>query len=251
MTENQSNQHNSNPDDPALPANETVINLEHERQDILGVRKFDASRRRYQFALALIDDNGKNLTVADIGGGAGEFTQLLRNQGYNTLLVDGNANSVATEQKKGSDAVQADLNVGLNEIPDCSVDGAVSLEVIEHIVPAEHLLREIFRIVKPGGFVVISTPNFSYVLDRIAYLFGKDVKEEGYHFRFYTKRKLRDMISAAGFEIVETQSFGGVIGINFLLKLVTFGKLRLPPVAFPSSCESLLARTFVYRLRRS
>lgn len=230
--------------------NNVTINKQHDRQDIDRVRTFDANRHRYRFAISLIEEQGNGLKVADIGGGAGEFTEILRSFGYKTLLVDGNPNSVQQEVEKGSEAIQVDLNKGLPGIENESVDGVVCLEVIEHIVPAEQLLSEIQRILKPGGFFVMSTPNFSYILDRLAYLLGKDAKEEGYHFRFYTKNKLRNMLKDAGFEMENTASFGGVLGINFLLRVVTLGKVRIQPVQFPDFCESLLGRTFVYRLKK-
>ncbi len=233
-----------------MPNEQVTINLHHERQDIQGTRTFDANRHRYRFALNLIPNAQPGERLADVGGGAGEFVELLRRKGYQTLLIDGNAISVEREQQRGFQSIHVDLNKGIDGVGDGSVDGAVCLEVIEHIVPAEHLLQEIHRIVKPGGFVILSTPNFSYILDRIAYAMGADAKEEGYHFRFYTKRKIRGMIQAAGFRVIETQTFGGLIGINFILKCMTFGRVRVPPVAIPESLESFLGRTFVYKLER-
>lgn len=233
-----------------MPNEQVAINLHHERQDIQGIRTFDPNRHRYRFALNLIPNAKPGVRLADVGGGAGEFVELLRRKGYETLLIDGNATSVEREQQRGFPATQVDLNKGIDNVGDSSVDGAVCLEVIEHIVPAEHLLHEIHRIVKPGGFVILSTPNFAYILDRIAYAMGADAKEEGYHFRFYTKTKLRGMIQAAGFRVIKTQTFGGLIGINFILKCLTFGRVRVPPVAIPEFLESVLGRTFVYKLER-
>lgn len=233
-----------------MPNEQVTVNLFHERQDIQGTRTFDANRHRYRFALNLIPNAEPGERLADVGGGAGEFVELLRRKGYGTLLIEGNATSVEREKKRGFQAIQVDLNKSIYGVGDGSVDGAVCLEVIEHIVPAENLLQEIHRIVRPGGFVILSTPNFAYILDRFAYAMGADAKEEGYHFRFYTKSKLRGMVQAAGFRVIKTQTFGGLIGINFVLKCITLGRVRVPPVAIPEFLESVFGRTFVYKLER-
>ena len=97
--------------------------------------------------------------------------------------------------------------------------------------------------------MVLSTPNYAYLVDRIAYAFGRDVKEEGYHFRFFTKSKLQGMLTGARLEMVDSASFGGLLGINFIFKLLTLGKFRIKPIQIPRIFESLFARTFVYRVQ--
>jgi SAM-dependent methyltransferase len=44
--------------------------------------------------------------------------------------------------------------------PDNSFDTVVSTEVLEHVPDPQRALREMFRVVKPGGFVIVSTPLY-------------------------------------------------------------------------------------------
>lgn len=226
-----------------------VINLHHPRQDINRARDYDSSRRRYRFAESLLPASEGDKILADIGGGAGEFVAIARDHGFRTILVDGNATSVKRERERGFEAHQADLIKGIPMIPDASVDVVVALEVIEHIVPAEQLLQEFRRIAKPEADVIISTPNFGFMKDRLRYLRGDDVKEEGYHYRFYTKRKLQGMICDAGMEVDRRASMGSALGLNLFLRYATFGKLKINQFVCPAIYESWLASTFVWRAR--
>jgi 2-polyprenyl-3-methyl-5-hydroxy-6-metoxy-1,4-benzoquinol methylase len=52
--------------------------------------------------------------------------------------------------------LQQDLN---EKLPDCHFDAVIAAEVIEHLENPRFMLRELFRILKPGGTAIISTPN--------------------------------------------------------------------------------------------
>jgi SAM-dependent methyltransferase len=82
-------------------------------------------------------------------------------------------------------------------IADNSYDTIVSFQVIEHI-PNDHLfLQEIYRVLKPGGKVIISTPNINHTLSR-----------NPWHEREYKPEELIDL--AAGiFDSVQAKGIGG------------------------------------------
>jgi SAM-dependent methyltransferase len=54
---------------------------------------------------------------------------------------------------------QADLNRSPYPLEDASADVAVAVETIEHLENPRALMRELTRIVRPGGLVIVTTPN--------------------------------------------------------------------------------------------
>lgn len=59
--------------------------------------------------------------------------------------------------------VVADLNEGLPDLPDDSVDEIVTQHTLEHVENFMPLMRELHRIVRPGGKITITVPHFSNV----------------------------------------------------------------------------------------
>jgi 2-polyprenyl-3-methyl-5-hydroxy-6-metoxy-1,4-benzoquinol methylase len=103
-------------------------------------------------ALAARDAGG---VLADVGCGTGELWLALRGRFRRCIGVD------AVRYEGLPPDVEfhaADLEAGL-PLPDASVDAAAAVEVIEHLENPRAFVRELARIVRPGGWVVVTTPN--------------------------------------------------------------------------------------------
>jgi ubiquinone/menaquinone biosynthesis C-methylase UbiE len=68
---------------------------------------------------------------------------------------------------------------------------------LEHIEQQDEALRELIRVLKPQGILVISVPR--YYPERICWLISSEYhNKEGGHIRIYTKKNLRKMIAKYG-----------------------------------------------------
>jgi len=176
-----------------------------------------------------------------------EFSQRLRELGYQVTFTDLNPNSVAHASSLGFESHQIDFNLGLPGIDDAGFDAVVMLEVIEHIVNAEHLLSEVRRVLKPGGVLVLSTPNFAWWYNRLRILSGRLSHDEGYHYRFFTRRSLERQLRVAGLQPEAWQFSSPAYGVNRLRRKV-WGKGRVS-VLVPGSTGPLLGQTLFVRAR--
>ena len=95
-----------------------------------------------------------------------------------------------------------DLNFETDSLPiqDNSIDVVMSLAVIEHIHNPEIFLNEIYRVLKPGGFVYLSTPNFK--------LCFKDFYNDCTHVKPYTPESLEMVLGIFNFQ--NPQTFPGL-----------------------------------------
>ncbi|MFY0651411.1 MAG: class I SAM-dependent methyltransferase [Cyclobacteriaceae bacterium] len=84
-----------------------------------------------------------------------------------------------------------------NGLEDNSFDVVISFQVIEHVQQDKKFLQEIHRVLKPGGKVIITTPNIKMTLTR-----------NPWHVREYTNAQLTDLASSV-FEHVEMKGIAG------------------------------------------
>jgi 2-polyprenyl-3-methyl-5-hydroxy-6-metoxy-1,4-benzoquinol methylase len=96
--------------------------------------------------------------LLDFGSGTGQFTTRLRDAGRYRSVTGADLFPRAATLSADIRWVQGDLNDVL-PLPDRSFDVVVAAEVIEHLENPRAVCREIFRLLRPGGIAVITTPN--------------------------------------------------------------------------------------------
>lgn len=202
-------------------------------------RPQDANRPWYEKALALWP--GKIMNAIDLGCGAGEFSQNIKPLVRFLTGVDFSQKYVDRLKKIGLKAVRADLNQPL-KLKSSQFDLAVSLEVIEHLINHELFLKEIHRLLKPGGYLIISTPNIAWWGYRLEAVLGRPPKKEGYHLRFFTHHSLIRLLRRSGFKIIKTNSFTTLPFLNRYLPKPIYPKIRFWP--------NLLAQDLVFLCRK-
>lgn len=225
-----------------------VNNVWNVRQGTVGsVRAFDSARPWYRFASALLERVPSGGAALDVGCGVGEFLEHLAARGFQAQGVDGNAAQVAEVAARGYTAQVVDLE---RELPfaDGTFELVTCLEVIEHIAQAEFLLGEVARILKPQGFLLLSTPNFGFLNHRLHYLRGSTPIQEGIHLRFFTRRRLEECFAQAHLKLVARNSFG----VRPVVSAVETRLARRMPktVGMPLVFETLFASNFVFLAQR-
>ena len=156
------------------------------------------------------------ITVLDWGCGKGQITYLLRRRGFQVTSCD--VESVAQDSAFGQDTPIIDhfemsvipLQLA-SELPfgDSSFDCIVSFGVLEHVPSDEDSMKELRRVLKPGGQLFITfLPYFLSWTQAAARRRG-----EAYHERLYSRRRVRELARGARFE-VESVRFGQLFPKN-------------------------------------
>lgn len=104
----------------------------------------------------------------DIGSGHGDLIQLLRSR----FDVQSSACDYTDSLMKLVDVKVCVANLNTQGLPyqDSIFDLVTCTEVIEHLEHYRYTLREIYRVLKPGGTLVLSTPNILNLKSRIRFL---------------------------------------------------------------------------------
>ena len=132
-----------------------------------------------------------HLHLLDIGCGAGNMIHHLSRYGR-VRGVEVDARPVAVARQRGYEVDLGDAGRGL-AYPDATFDIVTALDVIEHNQDDLSILREAHRVLKPGGYLVVTTPAFMWLWSY------NDVLNA--HVRRYDIPTLRARLEQARFEV--------------------------------------------------
>jgi 2-polyprenyl-3-methyl-5-hydroxy-6-metoxy-1,4-benzoquinol methylase len=232
------------------PKRYRLVNLASEKQDVHRLRPARPRLHRFRVAATLLPPaHERGVRCLELGGGRGEFAQVLTSKGYDVALVDASETNIRLAREAGYEAYERDLNEDLGLFESESFEGAVMLDVIEHVVRAEDLVEETFRVLKPGGFLLLSTPNFAWWFERAKIAAGKPPVAEGYHYRFFTRKTCKALLEQRGFVIAAEAYTTPAFGINFVRRKL-FAETRLH-VSVPAPTAAFLAETIFLRAEKA
>lgn len=154
---------------------------------------------------------GANVLDAPCGGSAA-LTMALIEKGFHAIGADVDPEA---ETRLGNAFLRIDLNMPL-PWPDQSFEAIFSTEGIEHLENHFSFLREMCRILKPGGILVITTPNITALRSRVRFFgsgfFGRDSRPLNessrhplHHIGLATFSELRYELHMSGFRLMEVR----------------------------------------------
>ena len=129
------------------------------------VRRTKHQIRRRDVALALLEGMARG-RVLDAPCGQGLLARALARAGHEVWACDLDPDALAASHDVRFHV--ADLNASL-PYPDAFFDAVVSLEGVEHLTRPAACLTEFARVLRPGGRLVLTTPNVNNVQSRAHY----------------------------------------------------------------------------------
>lgn len=172
------------------------------------IQNRDTIDHLHRYAIAANYTNGK--TVLDIASGEGYGTNLLAGNAAFAYGVDIDAGAIANAQQKYKKQ-NLKFSVGsADSIPleDRSVDVVVSFETLEHHDKHQEMMREVKRVLKPGGLLLLSTPDKLYYSDKRNF-------QNQFHVKELYKQEFVDLVSGH-FKNVQLLSQTYINGISLI-----------------------------------
>ncbi len=177
--------------------------------------------------------------LLDIGCYDGHIAFLLKNcLGNNCKAygIDIARKTIELALQKGIHAKICDIEKGI-EFESNLFDYVFAGEIIEHLYDTDYFLREVKRVLKPNGILILTTPNFLSFGRRLFYLFGKGIfMEQSFslpenaagHIRYFTFETLKDLLILHKFEQIaafsDTVTFPGFLSDVPAKIFPTFGR---------------------------
>ncbi len=166
-----------------------------------------SERRRIQLIAKMVPDTGVR-TVLDIGCGNGELSELLARRGMRVISTDIGFDNI----RRASAIVNSRLDSGRTGSPvrfiqgdvyrlpykNGSFDAVIASEIIEHLEYPPDAFSEAARVLRPGGFFVVSTPYMEKIPYTLCIHCNKKTPVNA-HLHSFDEGVLSGLFSDAGF----------------------------------------------------
>jgi len=106
--------------------------------------------------LNLINSESQRGKILDIGAGVGDFLSVAKKDGWEIIGVEPSEKAKAIAKNKGVTFVES-----LNDLENNSFDVITMWHVLEHVPDLENQIKELKRLIKPSGTIIIAVPNFN------------------------------------------------------------------------------------------
>jgi len=165
----------------------------------------------------LIQKYASGTNLLDIGCAQGFFLFSASKAGYTTRGIEISQDAAAYAIKEFGLDVEAKPFEELR-FPESSFDVVTLWQVLEHVPYPLTVLKEVYRILKPGGLVVASTPNIESIPAKILRKKWWDIKR--LHINQFTIKTLADILHNAGFKKMSSVSYRGFVSLSILLTMM-------------------------------
>jgi ubiquinone/menaquinone biosynthesis C-methylase UbiE len=148
-------------------------------------------RAEHMHRYALAKNVVQGAAVLDIACGEGFGCAMMAESATRVYGVDIDPESVAYASKTYGREGRTEFHVGSCDaipLPDASVDIVTSFETLEHHDKHEEMMREVRRVLRPGGLLFISSPNKKVYSDEAGY-------QNPYHVKELYRNELEDLLS--------------------------------------------------------
>ncbi|HEY2506080.1 MAG TPA: class I SAM-dependent methyltransferase [Streptosporangiaceae bacterium] len=176
----------------------------------------DRARRQAQMLTGLLHNVAAPAVIVDVGCGDGLATSVAADAapGHRFVGLDWSADAVRQARQRGLALLRASVEGTCLPLAATTVDVVILSEVIEHLVDTDLVLAEAHRVLRPGGALLLSTPNLAAWYNRgllaigvqpvfsevsLRGVYGRPGSQVAGHLHMFTRRALVGLLAAHGF----------------------------------------------------
>ena len=161
--------------------------------------------------------------ILELGSGKGNRLRHLKSMGQITA-VDIEYYEELDELCKEIGAEYAIMNAQRLSFGDCIFDVVCAYDLLEHVERTEDALREMVRVVKKGGTIIIEVPH--QISERLLLKINPQYWDMIEHKHFFDEEKIRRMLADNGLDVIKTKRTNGIVALQLSLLMFLGGKIE-------------------------
>jgi SAM-dependent methyltransferase len=179
----------------------------------------DRARRQAQMLAEVLRGSAGPAVILDVGCGDGSALAVAagHSPGHRFAGVDWSGDALRRAHALGLTVLRAAVTAPGLPVADGAADVVIMSELIEHLVDPDGAIAEVRRVLRPGGSLLLSTPNLAAWYNRgllavgvqpvfsevsLRGVFGRPGRVVAGHLRLFTRRALTEFLTASGFRCV-------------------------------------------------
>ena len=179
----------------------------------------DRARRQARMLAEVLRSSAGPAVIIDVGCGDGSALAVAaeHNPAHRFAGIDWSGDAVRRAHALGLTVLRADVTAPGLPVADGAADVVIMSELIEHLVDPDGAVAEVRRVLRPGGSLLLSTPNLAAWYNRgllavgiqpifsevsLRGVFGRPGRVVAGHLRLFTRRALTEFLTASGFRCV-------------------------------------------------
>jgi ubiquinone/menaquinone biosynthesis C-methylase UbiE len=192
----------------------------YENPDVPASSGLDRAERQARMLTHVLRDVAAPARIVDVGCGDGMATSVAarHNHGHHFVGIDWSEGNLRRGQQFGLTLVRGGVDAPGLPLRSGTVDVVIMSELIEHLVDTDTAVEEVWRVLKPGGSLLLSTPNLAAWFNRglvalgiqpifsevsLRGVFGRPGNQVAGHLHLFTRRALVGFLEANGFDCVQ------------------------------------------------
>jgi 2-polyprenyl-3-methyl-5-hydroxy-6-metoxy-1,4-benzoquinol methylase len=187
-----------------------IVNQDSQRleKEALQVKDYEKTRA------FLHEDYPEKGKLIEVGSGLGYLLNFFKQDGGNVLGLEPNVGMCRyAESEFGIEIIPTILEKA--ELEHRSADAVLMMHVIEHVSDPYSTLKEVYRILKPGGIFVMETPRYDTLMFKLLGKRERSLSCDG-HIYFFTTNTLEKLATKAGFTVLKTDYVGRSLTLDRL-----------------------------------